>query len=1007
MQDEGARLRIAGDFHTNLLVEASAGSGKTYSLVSRLSAGILQGVYPIEKLVAVTFTRKAAAELSTRLRAALETARLGPQRQIAEQALEQFGNLFIGTVHSFAARLLRQYPVAAGISPGFRELDDLEDQLLQRRLLRAALETPAGRRIVRLLQEFEAVPSDLLRPLHRLVDHGELDYPAAAQERPQLDEVWQKLEAFSDFLEARLPACPEPQPTCKILSLGQTLVRSARLSHRDNPASLLRILEEWESDPKPVKHYWGQNRVEQNLILEPILTAVADFRAQLVVPQLSVWRSYLYSQCLPFLLQVRTDCERERRASGLVNFNDLLRLTCRLIRENQSVRAGLQLHLCVDEFQDTDPLQAELFLLLSADDPGEQDWRRVRPRPGSLFLVGDPKQSIYRFRRADIETYNAVKRRLEETGGGVLALVTSFRSSPTLCQWVNQAFTQLLPAQATAQQAAFLPLAWGERSGLDPAVSRLILSTRSPQEVPALDSEQIAACIQERLAQGYQPSDFLILTMRRSELRLYQQALDRAGIANQVSADPVPLSEATRSLCRLLQVLADKRDRITLVGVLRGPLFGHSDEQLFLHFQGQEQAEVTDTLRWLDELRREVRGLPLGALTRHAAEKAGLHLQGNPEVEGLIDQLCERGQAGYTLNLALRELLEVGAVALPPGSAEGVRIMNLHRAKGLEARVVFLAAPTSGLARAADHSLSSGGASLCIRRARKPLAHPPDWAELESRELEFLQAEHLRLLYVATTRAREELIVSQWTGSHASIQQPWAALSPFLSQAPVLAPTAGLSARREAAAEAQELLERQLFGQQARQACLTPSWSRQAVTANKTRHKSVTPPIGCSAGGAAWGDLIHRLLEQLVKSPEMTQDELTKLARWFSLEEAELQEHLQAAVETVQAVRESEFWQRVMSAKERLAEVPFGHRLGNQLLFGIVDLALRRDDGWDVVDYKTDRKELEDLIAAYTNQVAQYAESWAQIAEEPVAYAGIYGVRYDQLTPDLRAPGGG
>lgn len=1005
MRDEDARRRIASDFHTNLLVEASAGSGKTHSLVSRLSAGILQGVYPVDKLVAVTFTRKAAAELSGRLRHSLDAARSGPQRQAAERALEQFGSLFIGTVHSFAARLLRQYPVAAGISPGFREVDDLEDQLLQRKTLRAALETQMGRRTVRLLQEFDAVPSDLLRPLNSLIDHGELDYPVATLERPQLDDAWQRLEAFSDFLEARLPGCPEPHPTCKILSLGQSLVRRVRLSHRDNPASLLRIIEGWESEPKPIKHYWGQTRVEQNQALEPVLAAVADFRAQLVNPQLLAWRSYLYSQCLPFLLHVRADCERERRSSGLVNFNDLLRLTCQLIRENTELRRHLQLCLCVDEFQDTDPLQAELLLLLAADDPGELDWERVKPRPGSLFLVGDPKQSIYRFRRADIETYNSVKRRVSETGGEVLALVTSFRSSPALCQWVNEAFTHLLPDQATAKQAAFLPLAWGERTGPIPAVSRLVQSARSAQEVAAFEAEQIAALIEERLTQGYRPADFLILTMRRAELRLYQQALDRAGIDNQVSADPVPLSDSTRSLCRLLQVVANRRDRITLVGVLRGPLFGHSDEQLFLHFQDQPQPEVAETLKWLDDLRQEVRGLPLGSLARNAAEKAGLHLQGNAEVEGLVDYLSERGQAGCTLNEALRELLEANAVALPPGSAQGVRIMNLHRAKGLEARVVFLAAPTSGLATAADHAVSPEGAALCIRRARKPLAHPPDWIERESRELEFLQAEQLRLLYVGTTRAREELIVGQWTGSHASIQQPWAPLHPFLSESPVLTPVASLPTPADTTADVGELLSRELANREARQACLTPSWSRRAVTANNIRHQPVTPPVGCSAGGAAWGDLIHRLLEAMVKSPEMTRDEMTRLARWFSFEDIELQEHLEAAVETVHSVRFTDFWVRVISAQARLAEVPFGHRVGSQMLFGIVDLALRGEEGWDVVDYKTDRKKLEDLAAVYTAQVSQYAESWSQIADEPVAYAGIYGVRHQQLTPDLRLGG--
>ena len=140
--------------------------------------------------------------------------------------------------------------------------------------------------------------------------------------------------------------------------------------------------------------------------------------------------------------------EAMKAASGRLDFLDLLVLTKKLIETDASVRAELQArfsHLLVDEFQDTDPLQAEILFLLAADDPNERDPDRARVIPGKLFLVGDPKQSIYRFRRADVALYESIKRRLAKDGAQVLQLTTSFRSAPSIQEFVNAAFAPLMP----------------------------------------------------------------------------------------------------------------------------------------------------------------------------------------------------------------------------------------------------------------------------------------------------------------------------------------------------------------------------------------------------------------------------------------------------------------------------------------------------------------------------------------------------------------------------------
>ena len=156
--------------------------------------------------------------------------------------------------------------------------------------------------------------------------------------------------------------------------------------------------------------------------------------------------------------------DRLRRDAGLLNFQDLLLAAARLLRENPAIRTYFRkrfTHLLIDEFQDTDPIQAEVMMLLAADDPTETDWRRCRPVSGSLFVVGDPKQSIYRFRRADIVTYNEVKRIIEETGGEVVSLTANFRATAPLVEWVNSTFSDRFPAAATEVAPAYSPLQVG------------------------------------------------------------------------------------------------------------------------------------------------------------------------------------------------------------------------------------------------------------------------------------------------------------------------------------------------------------------------------------------------------------------------------------------------------------------------------------------------------------------------------------------------------------------
>jgi ATP-dependent exoDNAse (exonuclease V) beta subunit len=171
-----------------------------------------------------------------------------------------------------------------------------------------------------------------------------------------------------------------------------------------------------------------------------------------------------------------------KTAAGSLDFADLLSRARALIRSDHAVRHHLQrkfTRIFVDEFQDTDPIQAEILLLLSADDPGDVESTKIRPIPGKLFIVGDPKQAIYRFRGTDVATYWRVGRQIQERGGRVLQLTTSYRSLPAIQRFVNRAFREAMIANPLALQADYIPLSRG-REGDDSQPALVALPVPKP-----------------------------------------------------------------------------------------------------------------------------------------------------------------------------------------------------------------------------------------------------------------------------------------------------------------------------------------------------------------------------------------------------------------------------------------------------------------------------------------------------------------------------------------------
>ncbi|MEW6440618.1 MAG: UvrD-helicase domain-containing protein, partial [bacterium] len=468
--DQAQRSLIFTELDRNLLVEAAAGTGKTTCMLGRMIALIRTGrcEHP-RNLAAVTFTRKAAAELRARFQVSLEQAVRGAEgieRRRLEQALAHLEQCFIGTIHSFCARLLRERPVEAGVDVGFEEIDEDADNRLRREAwselaARVAADDPQG-----LGPELDRLGfdlSDLECGFRTYADFPDVHHWPVPRDGGRLPDLSSAIASLRAYVRHVAGFCDRLPGDCGNDSLIPELRRLPRVfSHCDDlarPARLMEMLELFNKKRRIVFKEWtreGAFTKEQARAEEGRWN---KFREEVALPLLTRWYEHRYGPVIRIFELAREVYDRMRRERGLLNYQDLLVRAAHLLRENSHVRIYFRdrfRFLLVDEFQDTDPVQAEVMLLLTATDPAEKSWRKCRPRPGALFVVGDPKQSIYRFRRADIVTYNEVKEILRQGGaegseGLVVNLSANFRTSGPLIDWINRVFG---PAQAAGTAPA-------------------------------------------------------------------------------------------------------------------------------------------------------------------------------------------------------------------------------------------------------------------------------------------------------------------------------------------------------------------------------------------------------------------------------------------------------------------------------------------------------------------------------------------------------------------------
>lgn len=832
LADAEARRLIRTALDETMVVEAAAGTGKTTELVYRMVSVLAEGRAEVEEIVAVTFTEKAAGELALRLRSGIERARRLSENDIErnhlERALAHLEEARISTIHGFCADLLRERPVEAGVDPAFRVMTEAE------------AERRYGEAFARYLEEILRSPTEGVRRLLRRRDHG----PGAIERlrragseliawrhfttrwrRPEFHRrqaVIDIVEHIEKFAETSGRAIVANDPLCRDTAPARAFVN--RLRKTGGVAA--HDLDEIEADlcglakqrdfMRPRRG--SGTRYGQGVTRKEMLQAQAAMAKALEAFQVAA------DADLAALLQIELEAllaayQKRKGETGGLDFDDLLIRARDLVRDVPEVRRAFQSRfrcIFVDEFQDTDPLQAEILLLLAADDPSVHGYREVKPIPGKLFLVGDPKQAIYRFRRADLSIYEEVKQLLLQRGARFVELATSFRAVPAIQKLVNHAFAPVMSGDPNALEARYSPLLPARKDNAhQPAVIALPVPEPHGKQrltvaaVEASTPHAVGAFIDWLIHEsGWKVTErdrrdalvpiaprHVCLLFRRFEshgedvTRTYVEALDARGIPHVlVGGKSFFAREEVETMVAALRAIERPDDELAVFATLRGALFAIGDESLleyrYVHgklnpkqipanLQSPQFAPIKAALALLNRLSEARNTQPIESTVTALCDATRAHVgfalrpSGERALANVL-HLAEMGRAfeasgGTSFRAFVEQLEEDAARGRSPEApileegGDGVRIMTAHRAKGLEFPIVVLADVTARLGAQATNRFVDSALGLCALR----LGGLAPWDLVENEELEAKrdEAEGVRLVYVAATRARDLIVI--------------------------------------------------------------------------------------------------------------------------------------------------------------------------------------------------------------------------------------------------------
>ena len=852
LSDDAARTQAVAVHDRSLLVEAGAGSGKTAVMAGRIAMLLATGVEP-RSIAAVTFTEFAASELLIRVRAfvsaltaddipvelcaALADGLSNEQRSNLAEADAALDEITCSTIHGFCQRLIAPYPVEADIDPGASVLDRDQAEVAFAEIvdawLREELATETGGLLAELvLHDPDATVALVRTVLEHLRRHRELA-PYELQDLGRLAIAFREAtDGFAAFLDEAEAEEPE---TAAIAGHFRALAgQVGGALPADTPSALIELLRmaphddlltssggfcayrkkgKWQAALRKV----GLAQANADRLNDTASAHYAHCRTAWTAFHQAV-ATHVLAGLVPLAEPVMDRFREHKRAAALLDFDDLIFSARDLLRDHDEVRQALAArfrHVLVDEFQDTDPLQTEIFWRLCGEPPvggGAGDWTAFSLRPGALFLVGDPKQAIYRFRGADIAAYVRAREAFRaQAADAVLSIATNFRSCAPIMEYVNarfetalseengqpgfQSLDPFLPARDEGPSVAALDIAVADEKGKATAARQRDGEAEAVAELSArlIGSEPVREPTNgER--RPCRAGDIALLAPTGSELWRYEEALEARGIPVATQAGKgLYRRQEVQDLIAITRVLADRRDTLALGALLRGPLVGLTEEELLdivwalpraddapddmprldlgVTPEAIENPLARDIMEKLQALQRRVNATTPHALLSQAVDV----LRVRPILVRRHRGQAERALANIDLYLSfsrayavrgLRAFAEAMTAAWsdearavegrPDAQEDSVALYTMHAAKGLEWPIVV---PINTMTRVVAPESAVTDRTSGHFYCRVFGVEPTGYEKARNEEKAELDRERVRLWYVAATRARELLVL--------------------------------------------------------------------------------------------------------------------------------------------------------------------------------------------------------------------------------------------------------
>ena len=1099
LRDDEARRTAITVHDRSILVEAGAGSGKTAVMAGRIAAMLAQGTPPAS-IAAVTFTELAASELMIRVRDVVNELAAGHvpvelriafpsglsdvQRGHLALAYTAIGDLTCSTIHGFCQRLIKPYPVEADIDPGAAILDRNQGDLAFIEIvdswLRDQLSDGEGGLLADLVLHS---PGETVALVHKIADNlrrrRTVSAPAVSPLAPLIMAFRQAVDDLATFV-AGAPVV-EAETADQSARFGELAAAIDDVSV-ETPAGLvgLLVLKPHRDLTTAIgafsayrkKGKWADAAKRQGLSKADgdRLNLEAGGHYDACCKAWSEMTEAVASRVLADLIrQVQPILQRFReykRSTAVLDFDDLIFAARDLLRDHDDVRRALALRfsrVLVDEFQDTDPMQTEIFWRLCGEPPaggtGDAglDWAGFHIRPGALFLVGDPKQAIYRFRGADVAAY--VRARLAFAArdeDSVLSISTNFRSCAPILAYVNSRFEVVLSSDG---QPGFAALdAFHPDRGEAVCVAALDVAAAdadgkaSPDIQRDAEAEAVAAMCARLIgsemildrrsgdSRACRPGDIALLAPTGSELWRYEEALERRGIpvATQAGKGFFKRQEI-QDLIAITRVLSDRRDTLALVALLRGPIVGLTEEDLLdivwalprpedrpedvakldlgVEAAGIAHPLARSVIETLQALQRRIHSTTPHDLLSQAVDA----LRVRPLLLQRHQGQAERALANVDLYLSmtagfavrgLRAFSETMTAAWtdetravegrPDAQEEAVALYTMHAAKGLEWPIVF---PINTMTRimAADNAVTDRDTDVfyCPVLGVKPAG----FDAVREAERDELDRERIRLWYVASTRARELLVLPRL--DVAPVKSAWIGLLDLsLSDLPALdldhlSPELGESRAGEPNTQTRDVFAEEasrIVKGHAALSWLAPSRDEggdgplltpeiaEIWAASDTSQPDEDMPSPAVQGGRERGLILHKLLEEVLTG-ETSDDAEALVSRARDLIIAIGQRPVENAAIGLSATELAGCVSRTLALPEIVAlrptlvpEFPVYESIeqqgGERVSVGVTDAVSFDANGRAevIIDWKSDVRPTAETLDHYVKQVRNYLD---------------------------------